>query len=93
MIGHDDKDTLIIHLSSHSSHQFIHPFIQVLDYFFTHFCLGSFERRVLRVQVTPEHVLDTVCGLEDTGNEPLFRLVHGVEEHLLPFFVIGIREF
>ena len=52
------------------------------------------RRRMVFVEIAPEHVLHAVGGIEDAGAEALLRFVERVEQHLLAVFVItvGLRQ-
>ena len=41
-------------------------------------------------EITPEHVLHAVGGVEDAGAEALFSFFESIEEHLLAIVVVGI---
>ena len=48
------------------------------------------RRRVIFLQIPPEHVLHAICSIEDTSAQSLLRFVQRIKQHPLAIFVIAV---
>jgi hypothetical protein len=91
MIGNHHQQRVIIDLFHHASDEAIHALVQILNHLGMLAVRHITSRRMVFFQVAPEHVLDAVGGIENTGAKSLFRFIQRIEEHPLAIFVIAVR--
>ena len=48
------------------------------------------RRRMILLQIAPEHVLNAVGRIKDAGAQPLLGFIECIKEHALAIFVIAI---
>ena len=90
MIGDHHQQRVVVDLLHHASNEAVHPLIQILNHLRMLAVRHIARRRMIFVQITPEHVLDAVGRIEDAGAKSLLRFIERIKQHALAVFMIAV---
>ncbi len=90
VVGDDHQQRLVVNLLHDAANQFVHAGVQILDHRRALIAGHIARRRMIVVEIAPEHMLDAVRGIEHAGAQALLSFFQGVEQHALAIVMIGV---
>ena len=90
MIGDHQQQGLIVNLLHDPPDQRVHAVVEILNHPRLLVLRHISCRRMIFVEIAPEHVLHAVGGVEDAGAQALRSFFQRVKKHALAVFMIAV---